>query len=220
MSSRTYGQYCGLARALELVGERWALLVIRDLLVGPKRFTELRDGLPRIPSNVLASRLKELEEHGVIRRRVLPRPANAVVYELTAYGQGIEEAVKQLSLWGAQSLGEPRAEEIVTEDSMVMALRTTFLPEAARDLRASYELRLGPVVVNARVDEGSITAGEGPFPDADLVIEAGPGIRALMAGEVSADELVASGGVRLSGPQELFARFGEVFRIPTRPATQ
>ncbi|HEX8861639.1 MAG TPA: helix-turn-helix domain-containing protein, partial [Actinomycetes bacterium] len=83
MSRRTYGQYCGLAHAMELVGERWALLVIRDLLPGPKRFTDLRNGLPRIPTNILSARLKELEASGVVQRRLLPRPQGSVVYELT-----------------------------------------------------------------------------------------------------------------------------------------
>src|SRR5258708_27570367 len=105
---RSYGQFCGLARALELVGERWALLIVRDLLVGPRRFTDLRQGLPRIPTNVLSDRLKELEENGIVQRRVLPRPAASVVYELTPYGSQLEDAVMRLGLWGAQSLGEPR----------------------------------------------------------------------------------------------------------------
>src|SRR5205823_2044256 len=102
--ARQYGQYCGLARALDLVGERWALLVIRDLLVGPRRFSDLRQGLPRIPTNVLADRLKELEEAGVVRRRALPRPAASVVYELTEYGWELEDSVLRLGLWGAKSL--------------------------------------------------------------------------------------------------------------------
>ena len=83
MAGRSYGQFCGLSRALELIGERWALLIVRDLLVGPRRFTDLRRGLPRIPTNILSSRLRELEYAGVVRRRVLPRPATSVVYELT-----------------------------------------------------------------------------------------------------------------------------------------
>src|SRR5690242_11209558 len=106
MPSRGYGQYCGLARALELVGERWALLIIRDLLVGPRRFTDLRNGLPRIPTNVLSDRLKELERDGIVQRKILPRPASATVYELTAYGAQIEDAVMRLGTWGAQRLGE------------------------------------------------------------------------------------------------------------------
>ena len=99
MSRRAYGQYCGFARALELVGERWALLIVRDLLVGPRRFTDLRHGLPRIPTNVLAERLKELEEAGIVQRRVLPRPQSAVVYELTPYGANLEESVMALGRW-------------------------------------------------------------------------------------------------------------------------
>src|SRR5438105_7395761 len=129
VAARSYGQFCGLARALELVGERWALLIVRDLLVGPRRFTDLRQGLPRIPTNVLADRLKELEQAGIVRRRVLPRPAASVVYELTEYGSQLDEVVLRLGLWGAQSLGQPRPGEILTADSMVMAMRSTFVPE-------------------------------------------------------------------------------------------
>src|SRR5437870_11553156 len=145
VAARTYGQFCGLARALELVGERWALLIVRDLLVGPHRFTDLRQGLPRIPTNVLSDRLKELEHAGVVRRRALPRPAASVVYELTAYGSELDEVVLRLGLWGAQSLGEPRPGEIMTADAMVMAFRSSFVPEAAGDLQMSYVLHLGDI---------------------------------------------------------------------------
>ncbi len=105
MAGRAYGQYCGLARAVELVGERWALLIVRDLLVGPKRFTDLRRGLPRIPTNILSARLKELERSGIVQRRVLPRPAAGVVYELTAYGGELEEVVLRLGRWGRNRSG-------------------------------------------------------------------------------------------------------------------
>jgi DNA-binding HxlR family transcriptional regulator len=215
--ARGYGQYCGLARAAELVGERWALLIVRDLLVGPRRFTDLRHGLPRIPTNILSERLKELEDNGIARRRVLPRPAAAVVYELTPYGQQLEEVVMKLGLWGAQSLGEPRPDEIITSDSIVMALRSTFRPEPARGLRAGYELRLGDIVVYARVEDGTLTAGRGSLPDADVVLESGPAIRSIMAGEVSPAEALENGSVRLSGSPELFAQFAELFQIPQRP---
>ena len=217
MATRTYGQFCGLARAMELVGERWGLLVVRDLVVGPKRFTDLRRGLPRIPTNILAARLKELEAAGIVRRRLLPRPAAAVVYELTEYGQELEDIVLRLGLWGARSLGEARPEDIVTTDSLILALRATFLPEAARELRARYVLRLGEIVVHARIDHGTLEAGEGALPEADLVIETGPAIRALLAGELSPGEAVESGSVRLSGKRDLLARFVEVFHIPPAP---
>ncbi|MGH3747102.1 MAG: winged helix-turn-helix transcriptional regulator, partial [Micromonosporaceae bacterium] len=114
MAGRDYGQFCGLARALDLVGERWALLIIRDLVQGPKRYTDLRKGLARIPTNVLSTRLKTLEAGGVVRRRRLPRPAAVMVYELTAYGSELEDVIMRLGLWGARLLGEPRPGEVIT----------------------------------------------------------------------------------------------------------
>lgn len=219
MTVRGYGQFCGLARALELVGERWALLIVRDLLVGPRRFTDLRQGLPRIPTNVLADRLKELEHSGIVQRKVLPRPAASVVYELTPYGSQLEEVVMRLGLWGAQSLGEPRADEIVTADSMVMALRSTFVPRAAERLTATFELHLGPVVLSARVERGKLTVTEGSATNPDLVLEAGPGIKDLLNGELSPRDALCDGRVRvIEGDPKLLERFVKVFRIPARPA--
>jgi len=218
VAARSYGQFCGVARALELVGERWALLIIRDLLVGPRRFTDLRHGLPRIPTNVLSERLKELEQGGVIRRRVLPRPAASVVYELTEYGSQLEDVVGRLGLWGAQALGEPHPGEIMTADSMVMALRTTFVPQAADGLQASYELRLGDIVIHACVEGGRVAVSEGALADADLVIESGPAVKDLLTGELTPAAAIRGGSVRLTGDPALLQRFVEVFHIPTRPA--
>jgi DNA-binding HxlR family transcriptional regulator len=217
MTSRTYGQFCGLAHAVELVGERWALLIIRDLIPGPKRFTDLRNGLPRIPTNILSARLKELEGSGVIHRRVLPRPDGSVVYELTDYGRELEDVVLRLGLWGARSLGQPRPDDVVTTDSLIVALRTTFQPERARGLQVSYELRLGEVVVNARIDDGTLQVAAGPVAAPDLVIETGPALRSLLAGEIGASEAIANGSVQLTGDPDLLARFVEVFQIPPPP---
>ena len=217
MSDRIYGSYCGIAYALELVGERWALLVVRDLILGPKRFTDLRRGLPRIPSNVLSARLKELEETGIVRRRLLPRPQTGVVYELTEFGQELEDVVLRLGLWGARTLGEPRPEDTVNADSMMLALRATFRPEAARGLRASYELRLGEIVFHARVDKGSLEVAEGTLPDADLILETDLALRRLMSGELSPRDAVKSGKVRIVGKIDLLERFAEIFRIPSAP---
>ena len=217
MKTRAYGQYCGFSRALEAVGERWALLVVRDLLVGPKRFTDLLRGLPGIPSNVLTTRLKELEHAGVVRRRLLPRPARGVVYELTEYGQELEPVVIELGRWGAKNLGDPRPEETITLDSLITALRTTFQPAAARGMHAGYELRAGEIVLHARIDDGRIAVVAGPLPGADLVIEAGPALRPLMAGELSAADAIASGAVHVRGERELLTRFAELFRIEPMP---
>ena len=246
MTTRTYGQYCGVARALEMVGERWALLIIRDLLVGPKRYTDLRSGLPKIPTNVLATRLKELEQAGVVVRRVQPRPSGAVVYELTPYGAELEELVLGLGRWGARSLGELRPGEIATADSLIMALRSTFQPSEAAGLKVGYELRFGDVVIHARVDGGSLITGEGPLTAAaadvganaevdaaagadvgapadlvgsptDLVVEAMAPLSPLLSGELSAADVLANGIVRITGEPAELDRFAALFRIGPPP---
>ncbi|MBL9103190.1 MAG: transcriptional regulator [Myxococcales bacterium] len=215
MSGRSFGSYCGVARALEVVGERWALLVVRDLLVGPRRFTDLSRGLPKIPSNILSARLKELEQAGVVTRRVLPRPAGSIVYELTDDGRGLEEVVLALGRWGAQRLGERAPDEVVTADSLVMALRTCFVPAAARGLCARWELRCGPIVLHAEVADGALTAGEGAPQGAELVIETTE-LRGLLAGEVTPAQALADGRVKIAGDPRLLDRFVAVFRIGPR----
>lgn len=217
MAGRPYGQYCGLARAMELVGERWALLVVRDLLLGPKRFSELRRGLPRIPTNILSARLRELEQSAIVQRRVLPRPAAAVVYELTKYGEDLKPIVLTLGAWGARSLGHPQPNDSVTADALVLALQATFQPDAARGLDASYELHVGSVVLHARIVDGTLDAAEGPLPGADLVLDAGRALRALMAGEMSPSEALESGMVRITGKPDLLTRFGDLFRLAPAP---
>lgn len=213
MARRGYGQYCGLVRAAEIVGERWSLLIIRDLLVSARRYTDLRKGLPGIPTNILASRLKELEGAGVVHRRLLPRPNGSVVYELTDYGKELDEIVLALGRWGARSLAEPEPADIVTVDSMIMALRSTFRADAARGVRLGYELRFGDVIIHAVIDDGRLEVAEGGLPNADLVIESGPAIKALMAAELSPADALAGGSVRVVGEPELLTRFVEIFRI-------
>ncbi len=217
MTKRAYGQYCGLARAVEVIAERWALLIIRDLLVGPRRFTDLNRGLPRIPTNILAARLKELEDAGVVRRRIVPRPAGSIVYELTEYGSELEDVVLSLGRWGARALGNPRPDEIITVDSMIMALRTTFQPEASAGLQATFELRLGEIVIHARVDDGAVAVNEGELPGADLIIEAGPALREVLAGEVSPADAIENGGIRIHGDPARLTQFAQLFHIAPGP---
>lgn len=217
MKRRGYGKYCGLAHALELVGERWALVLVGDLLRGPKRFTDLQRGQPRIPSNVLSARLKELEEAGVVQRRVLPRPPGGVGYELTEYGRELEDIILRLGLWGAKTMPQARPDEVVTPDTVLLALRSTFQPEAARGLQTGYELRLGEIVVHARVDHGVLEVGEGPLEDADLVLETDLTLHPLLTGDLSPSEAIDDGRVRLTGKRKLFDQFVEVFHIPPVP---
>jgi len=215
MATRPYGQYCGVARAAELIGERWTLLVIRDLLLGPKRFTDLQRGLGRVPTNVLSSRLKDLESNGVVQRRLLPRPSGAVVYELTPYGRELEDIVVKLLLWGMKSLGDPGPDDTVASNSFVLGLRASFQPEAARDLSATYELHLDGHVFHARVEAGELEVGEGTAPDPDATIDTGVRLAGLLRGEMTAEEAVSSGAIRFAGDPALLERFAELFQLPS-----
>src|SRR6195952_5649183 len=162
MAARDYGQYDGGPRALELVGERWAMLIVRDLLVGPRRNGELAAGLPRIPTNILATRLKELQAAGVIRRA--PR-SRIIIYELTPYGRELEPVVLALGAWGFKALGDPRDEQVITPDSMTMALRTAFRPLVATSLPATdYAARVGAAELLIRVDGPSLNVNRGDGP--------------------------------------------------------
>jgi len=211
MAAREYGQYCGVTRALELVGERWALLIVRDLLVGPRRYGDLAAGLPRIPSNILAARLKELQAAGVIRR--VPR-SRVIVYELTPYGHELEPVVLALGAWGFKAMGEPREEQVITSDSMTMALRTAFRPQVAATLPATaYAGRFDHAELLIRVDGPTLDVARGEAP-ADLSFAAGPGIRRLISGELTPDDAIAAGVVELlGGRRELLGRFASTFHL-------
>ncbi len=217
MTGRTYGQFCGVARALELVGERWGLLVIRDLVLGPKRYTDLRDGLPKIPASILSSRLNELEEAGVVRRRVLPQLDAAVVYELTEYGSDLEPILLQLGLWGARSLTEPGVGDVFTRDSAILSLYTTFRPEHAAGIQVGYELHYRDMVVHALVDDGVIKVSDGAYPDANLVMDMHGSIRPLISGEIGPAEALDKGMLHITGDRALLDLFVDLFHIPSAP---
>jgi DNA-binding HxlR family transcriptional regulator len=214
MTTRRYGQYCGLAYALDLVGERWALLIVRDLMNGPKRFGELASGLPGIPSNVLSARLKELEENGIVVRRVPPRPATSVVYDLSEYGHELEEVVLRLGLWGSRSLGVPHPDDALTTGALLAALRAAFQPDAAAGVNAAYELRVGPAVIGVRIVDGELALVEGPIPEPDLVIETDHRFTVLLRKELSPAAATRVGGLRVSGNAGQIERFLAIFELP------
>lgn len=213
MVARTYGQYCGVARALELVGERWALLVVRDLLLGPKRFGELRQGLPRIPSNILSARLKELEQGGIIQRSVLPLPATGVVYELTEHGRALDPILVALGGWGVAALGPPRDDDWMNADSLGLALRDSFRPSAARGVDATFEVHLGESVAHAYVHDATVEVVRGPAESPDLIIDADLTLGRLIAGDLDAHRALATGRVAITGTRRLFQLFAEIFRF-------
>jgi DNA-binding HxlR family transcriptional regulator len=159
-----YDQYCPIAHALDLVGDRWALLVVRELMHGQKRYTDLAANLSGIGTNVLAARLKELESAGIVVRRTLPPPAASRVYELTEYGQELRPALRELALWGARSLGPPTAEDELFPGWLENALDVVLAPLAPS---GSYEFRVGDEI--ASVVDGE--ARSGPAPEPGVVIE-------------------------------------------------
>jgi DNA-binding HxlR family transcriptional regulator/putative sterol carrier protein len=213
--TRTYGQYCGVARALELVGERWALLIVRDLVLGPKRYTELQSGLPKIPPSILSARLNEMEETGVLRRRIRQDLDAGVVYELTEYGSELDQILLDLGLWGARSLSHPGPDDIFTLDAAILSLYTTFQHEEAAGAQVNFEIRHHDrMILHALVEDGGLKVAEGHCPDADLIIETdGSALLDVISGTVSSAEAVRAGSVRIQGALadlELFARF---FRV-------
>jgi len=211
MAARDYGQFGGITRALELVGERWALLIVRDLLVGPRRYGELAGGLPRIPSNILAARLKELQEAGVIHR--MPR-SRVIVYELTPYGRELEPVVLALGAWGFKALDEQREEQIITPDSMTIDLRTAFRANVAAGLPStSYSARVDSADLLIRVDGPSLDVARGDGP-VDLAFTAGPGIHRLISGELAPERAIATGVVEVRhGRADLLERFASTFHL-------
>jgi DNA-binding HxlR family transcriptional regulator len=229
VASRSYGQYCGVTTAVELIGERWALLIVRDLLVGPRRYTDLKQGLPRIPTNILSTRLKELQEGGVVRR--VPLANCGLVYELTPYGRELEPVVLALGRWGFAQMGEPGPDDVVTADSLTMALRTAFRPEVAASLPpAVYEVHVGDVALRVQVDAAALriaqlappappVAGRVPAGEPELVFAAGPGIRRLISGELTpADAIDLEVLAVVSGDATLLERFADTFRISAAAA--
>ena len=187
-------------------------MVLRDLFVSPKRFSDLQRGLPGIPTNILTTRLRDMEAAGIVQRRLLTRP-NGVVYELTKTGAALEPAVVELGRWGAKLLGHPGSHEIVTVDSLVIALRSTFQSKAGKGVTVSYELRVGEIVLHACIVRGRLSVAPGTLPDADLTIETGPALRDLLAGELLPHEAVRKGFVRIRGNRAHLNRFVELFRI-------
>src|SRR3712207_5827562 len=163
-SMRSYDDGCAAAHALDLVGERWALLVVRELLLGPKRFTDLKAGLPGASPNVLAQRLRELEGVGILRRRKLPPPAASRVYELTPWGEELEPVIVRLGRGGARSPSKPR-DAALGVDSLVLSFRTMSDPGAAEGLRAVYELGFGEDRFGAEVDGGRFEISRGTAAD-------------------------------------------------------
>jgi DNA-binding HxlR family transcriptional regulator len=214
LTRRTYGDRCGVARALDLVGERWALLVVRELLLGPKRFTDLRGGLPHVSPDILSQRLRELEQSGIVRRGQLPPPAGSKIYELTPRGQELEPIVVALGRWGSAAPFPPGHPQM-SADAVVIALKSLFAPTAAADLSASYELGLGERRFRVELAAGELALAQGRAQSPDATIDTDPGTLATLlwhGRELS--EARRSGDVAISGDEQAVERFLGLFPLP------
>lgn len=210
---RDYFDGCAAAHALDLVGERWALLVVRELMLGPKRFTDLRTGLPHASPNVLSQRLRELEDAGVLRRRRLPPPAASAVYELTDWGYELEPVLQTLGRWAARSL--PQAEHIGV-DSLVMSMRTMFDPIRAEgvDEVVQFVLADQPFVATLRDGGFSIVRGESDGADATVVAPAPEAWAAVLYMGHPLDSAISDGMLTVTGDRVSVERLLDLFPMP------
>ena len=216
MTSRSYNQYCGLAYALDKVGERWTILIIRELITGPRRYKDLIEGLPGISTNLLATRLKSLEEDGLLQRRVLPPPAGSTVYELTPRGLGLEEAFIELGKWGSQfvplSTGEAA---LLNVGSYALTLKTFFRPELAQDIEETYELHVDDEVMQVRISGGKIDVEQGTAVNPDAVFQTDiASYLGLLQRQIQPDEAISQGLIQIEGDSEALNRFLDLCGLP------
>jgi DNA-binding HxlR family transcriptional regulator len=209
---RPYGDRCGIARALDRVGERWSLMIVRELILGPKRFTDLRAGLPVIGADVLAQRLRELEEAGVLHQRRLPPPAAINVYELTPRGRELEPVLLALGRWGSAEPIDMSAEAF-GPDSAMLALKTMFAPQHADGLEAEYQLRISGQPFRAAVTAGrfELTRGEAATPLLELSTEPDT-LAAVVWHGLPVEQAIAGASLALSGAIADAERFAGLFR--------
>jgi DNA-binding HxlR family transcriptional regulator len=199
--NRSYDQYCAVAKALDLIGERWTLLILRDLVhLGPRRFSDLRDGLPGIGANLLTLRLRRLEREGLIKRRRLPKPGASVVYELTELGSGLEPTIIALGRWGGNFMAERQGRDVFFPTGHISAIRATFRAEQARGVQATYEFRIEGESFHVEIDDGSLTTGLGEAAEPDLVVATDETTSIeLMQRRLAPRDAIRSGAVVASG---------------------
>jgi DNA-binding HxlR family transcriptional regulator len=216
VEQRTYNQYCATARTLDLVGERWTLLLIRELLTGPKRFGDLQAGLRGLGTGLLASRLKHLEREGLARKVTLPPPARTPAYALTEAGEELAPAVLALARWGLTwAMDERRAGETFHAGWAVLGLRACFAPDAAVGLRAVYEFHVGDEVLHARVDDGTVETVHGPaqYPDATITMTEEVFV-AVTARKLTLSDAIGAATAAVTGDEEALRRLPGLFRLP------
>ena len=211
---RWYGDACGTAFGLELLGERWSLLIVRELMFGPRRFTDIRATLPGISAKVLTERLAGLEASGVVRRSTAPEPTPAQLYGLTEWGYAAEPIIQEIGRWAAASpLHDPTLP--LSPASFMLSLRTMLDTEASRDMDAVVIFAIGTARFTARLAHGALPVerGETAAPDLHFAAPAAPSLAALFYGEVSPE----AAGVRVTGNEDAVQGFVGLFNLPDKP---
>ena len=219
-TKRTYEDGCAAAHGLDLIGERWALLVVRELVLGPKRFTDLRAGLPGISPNVLTQRLEELERVHVVQRRKLPPPAATWVYDLTDWGRELGPIIMDLGRWAARSPILPMGHPMGT-DSLILSFRTMFDGRMAAGFKAEIALVFGDDRFVARVSNGKLAIERGEPAQADAVIDTDSNtLAAVVYGGQKLADAQRGGALRVEGDKGVVKRFITLFPLPaSAPAT-
>jgi DNA-binding HxlR family transcriptional regulator/putative sterol carrier protein len=207
-----FRQYCGLARALDVVGDRWALLIVRELRPGPRRFTDLVEGLPGISRKLLTERLRDLERDGVVARRHLPPPAARQVYELTEDGRELATALVPLIAWGARRMGERRGGDTFRARWAAVGMAALANRRAAEGVRETYQYVVGDSAFHFVVDDGSIELRDGYAEDPRAVVTTDEATWAdIVTARTSASAAAAAGDLTVTGDRDAAGRLGEIF---------
>lgn len=209
---RAYREYCAIARSLDLLGQRWTLLIVRDLFLGPLRYSDLQAGLPGIATDILTARLRTLEESGLVRRRELPPPAPATVYELTEAGRELGPVIRALGEVGLTLLDGPAPGQPVNPSPVVMALNLTFRADEARGLTETYGLQLEGRCFTVAVDDGAVRTERGAPASPAATFRTNPRtLVGLLRGETTASAAEADGALEVAGDRAALGRFAALF---------
>jgi DNA-binding HxlR family transcriptional regulator/putative sterol carrier protein len=209
---RTYREYCAIARSLDLLGQRWTLLIVRDLFLGPQRYTDLQAGLPGIASDILTARLRTLEDEGLVRRRELPPPAPATVYELTEAGRRLGPLIRALGEVGLTLIDRPAPNQPINPGPVVMSLNLTFRADEAQELTETYGLELDGQAFTVAVDGDRVKTERGAPPSPAATFRTDPRtLVALVRGETTATAAEAEGALGVEGDRDALGRFAALF---------
>ena len=216
MDRRSYNQFCATAKTLDVIGERWTLLIIRELITGPKRYTDLLESLPGIGTSLLAARLKHLERSELIRHVELPPPAGSKVYELTEAGRDLEPTVMAIARWGLRwALGAPEPDDAFRPGWAVLAMQAAYHEDAAAGVEETYEFRVGEEVFHARIHGGGVKARHGPAYEPDLVISvAEDAFIDLVAGRATIAQAAKQGWIDADGSRTALNNCSAIFDRP------